>query len=143
MVVGKKLHLAHALRQDQALERLALCRLDSGTDSGLALRTLEGAQVPDQAAHIGIIERKRRHADLWFSPADDLRQFFVIQRQQAGGNRRPVFSSLRIASVARDAVLKLVRSRRLVLGGGYRNPRQQTGQAQGSLNERHGTEHIT
>jgi hypothetical protein len=54
-----------------------------------------------------------------------------------------MLSTLGIASVARGAVLELVRSRRLALGNGYRNPRRQTGQAQENLSEWHGTEHIT
>ena len=90
----------------------------------LALRALERTQVPDQSAHLGVVQSKRRHADLRLPPADDLLQFVVIQRQQTRGNRRPVLSSLRIASVALSAFLKLVGGRRLILSSGYRNSGQ-------------------
>ena len=143
MVVSKKLHLAYTLRQNQSLERLAANRLDGGADSGLALRALEGAQVLDQGAHISVVQRKRRHPDLGFSAANDLHQFVVIQGQQTRGDRRPMFPSLHIASVAGDAVLKLLRVRSLVLSSDHTNSRQQTRQAQETLSERHGTEHIT
>jgi hypothetical protein len=53
-----------------------------------------------------------------------LLQFVVIQRQQTRGNRRPVLSSLRIASVTLGAFLKLVGSWRLPLSSGYRNSGQ-------------------